>query len=89
MEEKKAPKTGIDFSFLIRKSRSFLGVCRTHLNENFKPGVEFVKIEGPISGYLYMKQPADKNVKFVVYKEELRKIKEEVLAELPDEMFFV
>ncbi len=89
MEEKKTPKTGIDFSFLIRKSRSFLGLCTHHLNREFKSGVEFVKIEGPISGYLYMKQPADKNVKFVVHKDELRKIKEEVLAELPDEMFFV
>ncbi len=89
MEEKKAPKTGISFSFLVRKTRSFLGLCRKYLNRDFQPGVEFVKIEGPISGYLYMKQPADKNVKFTVYKEELRKIKEEVLKELPDEMFFV
>ncbi len=89
MEEKKAPKAGIDFSFLIRKSRSFLGLCTKYLNQDFEAGVEVVKIEGPISGHLYMKQPADKNVKFVVYKEELRKIKEEVLKELPNEMFFV
>ncbi|PIF02664.1 MAG: hypothetical protein CR987_01070 [Draconibacterium sp.] len=89
MEENKQKKTGIDFSFFIRKTRSFLGVCTSHLNREFQPGVEFVKIEGPISGYLYMKQPADKNVKFVVYKEELKNIKEEVLKELPDEMFFV
>ncbi len=79
MEDKKASKTGISFSFLKRKTRSFLGLCTHHLNRNFQHGVEFVKIEGPISGYLYMKQPADKNVKFTVYKEE-------ILKELPDEI---
>ncbi len=89
MENKDSKKTGIGFSFLIGKTRSFLGLCTKYLNQDFKPGVEVVKITGPISGHLYMQQPADKNVKFVVYKKELRKIKPEVLEALPEEMFFV
>ncbi len=89
MTDEITTKMGIDFSFLFRKSRSFLGLCRKYLNQDFQPGVEMVQITGPISGMLYMKQPADKKVKFPVYKSELRKIKPEILEALPEEMFFV
>ncbi len=82
-------KKGIDFSFLIRKTRSLLGLCTHYLNRNFEVGVEMVHVTGPISGVLYMKQPVGKNVKFMVSKNELKNVKPEILEALPEEMFFV
>ncbi len=87
MSEKK--NKGFSFSFLIGKTRSFLGFCAGYINEQYKEGATFIEIDGSIKGSLYFEQPKDKNIKFEIKKEELVRVKPEILDQLPEKMFFV
>ncbi len=79
------------FSFLIQKTRSFLGLVAKNLNEKFTDNAsDFIEIKGAISGKLYFSQPQEGIVKFTIKKEEVaKKIKEEIYEKLPETMYFV
>jgi len=79
------------FSFSTKKSGSFLRYIGRNINEKCQNEIlDFINIEGAISGKLYFIQPKDENVKFIITKEELKsRVDINIIEKLPDNMFFV
>ena len=79
------------YSFFIKKTASFLTLIGNNINAKYHSEIkEFITIEGAISGKLYFIQPENKNVKFLIHKDELKeRVKIEILEILPNKMFFV
>ena len=79
------------YSFLTKKTGSFLKLIGNNINDKYHSKIEeFITIEGAISGKLYFIQPENKNVKFLISKDELKeRVKIEILETLPNKMFFV
>lgn len=81
----------MSYSFFTQKSRSFIRLICNNINEKFdKKNQNFIEITGPIKGKLFFLQPAkDVNVIFTINKEELTKVKSEIIEKLPEQMYFV
>ena len=78
------------FSF-AKKTQSIIIFISRKINSNFKQeNTEFIPIDGPISGKLYLKKPVEKLVIFTIEKQELQpRVNKDIFDQLPEIMYFV
>ncbi len=78
------------FSF-SKKTQSIIIFISRKINSNFKEAnTDFIPIDGPIAGKLYLKKPVEKLVIFTIEKHELQpRVNKEILDKLPEMMYFV
>ena len=79
------------FSFFTKKTKSFIALIAKNINKKFNDDIiDFIDIDGPITGKLYLDQPKEENIKFTIDKVELKeKVSENIYDKLPEKMFFV
>lgn len=79
------------FSFFTKKTRSFIVLIAKNINNKFNHDIaDFIEIDGPVSGKLYLNQPKEENIKFTIDKEELKdKVAQNIYDNLPEKMYFV